>query len=95
MPKVTFTTQPVVCVCILGEEDDSPFVKGEINLPVCPDDGGIVREFLNFQRDEEIYPVAKMPCMSGGGAYFGFFTAEDVVKITAWLLEHEAECKNR
>ena len=95
MPKVTFTTQPVVCVYIKGEEDNSPLREGEPNLPRCSDDGGLVQRFLKFQMDKRVYPVAKMPSTSGGGVYFGFFTAEDVAKIEAWLLEQGAECENQ
>ena len=95
MPKVTFTTQGVVCVYIKGEEDNSPRREGEPNLPRCLDDGGLVEKFLKFQADERVHPVAKMPCGFGDGEYFGFFAAKDVVKIEAWLLEQGAECKNR
>ena len=86
MPKVTFTSQSVVCIHIKGEKDSSPRRAGEPNLPRCRMDGGLVHRFLDFQKEERVFALS-MGGRSVVGEYLGFFTAEDAAKIEAWLIE--------
>lgn len=80
---------PVVCVHIRGEEYNNPRTETEreLNLPRYLNDEGLVEKLLKFQMDNRIYHVAGMPGSSGGGEYFGFFTAEDAEKIWIWALK--------
>lgn len=84
MAKVTFSIEPVVFVTILGEQDKR---KKDLRK-----DDGLIGRLLKFQLDNEISP-AKPGGYSGRGAYGGFYTAEDAVKIEAWLLEQGAKEK--
>lgn len=85
MPKVTFTSQAVVCIHITGEKVDHP------HFLCCPKDGGLVARFLDFMLKEKIFPVYGMPRRSGAGQFFGFFADEDVARIEAWLVEQGVE----
>ena len=95
MTKVTFTTQALVWVHIMGEEKHTPPQEGEPNLPECRHDGNLVQKFLEFQRKEQIYPVKGPGGGSGSGEYCGCFTPDDALQVEAWLREQGAECQNQ
>jgi hypothetical protein len=85
MPKVTFTTFPLICVSIKGEARAS---SGR--FPQIPDDGDLVSEFNRFLLDEKIEPIIPGG-HSGGGSFLGFFTAKDAAKIEAWLVQKKVQ----
>ena len=89
MPKVTFTMTEVVWIKIKGEKVEHTPEAGKPYLNICPNDGGLVRRFMDFQEKETIFPVSHLSC--GGGQFEGLFTAEDAAKIEAWLEEQGAE----
>lgn len=91
--SATFTTQPVVVVCIKGEMDNSPLRDGEPNLPRCRDDKGLILKFYKFLRKMNIRSTTPlgMGTTAGDGTFTGFFSAGDVEKIKTWLTEQGAE----
>ena len=99
VPKENFEPKCDICggAHKTSHHGESLLGKTELMNPVCEicKGGHKTSRHDEFQKEESIYPVSKMPSTSGGGVYFGFFTAEDVVKIETWLLERGAECKNR
>ena len=93
MPNVTFSMRTVVCVEIKGEKVEQKFDPNDTteysNFPTLPNDGGLVRRFLEFLEKEAIYPII-LGGYSGGGRYQGFFCPQDASRIEAWLIEKKA-----
>ena len=96
MPNVTFSITTVVCVKIKGEKFEQKFTPNDTtefsNFPISPNDGGLVRRFLEFQEKEAIHPIIAGG-YSGGGGYLGFFSPQDASRIEAWLIEEKATRK--
>lgn len=79
-PKVTFASMPVVAIFVSGERSDQP--PGE--LPVLPNDGGLIQRLLGFMRAAGIGDALSAG-HTGGGTMLRFFSAGDAKKVMAWL----------
>ena len=56
-------------------------------FPMCPDDQGVVCEFLEWMREMEIFSSFGGGQV-GGGVYIGYHYPKNVEKIRRWLSNH-------
>ena len=78
--KCTFDITPTVRVEIRGESHPKGY-------PFCRRDGGLVKRFLQFLIDEDIYTTHNTGGSVGGGSVVKYFSAEDAGRIRVWLVQ--------
>ena len=64
------------------------YFKGDTqgrSFPACPDDGGILTEFLEWCWSNKIFPVHGTPGTSGGGIYAHAHYADHAELIVEWF----------
>lgn len=87
MPRVTFSLKPMVQIIVQGER--APATPGA-HLPRARADGGLLRELLEWELAQEIYPLHL--ASSGAGRLCAYYTAEDAAKVKVWLKARGARC---
>lgn len=89
-PVMTCEFTRVVHIRFRGEPP-SEEAKKAADLPLCPNDHGMVVKILEFQRDHGIYPAVRGG-QTGGGWYVASFFEDDAEKIVKFLEEQGVGC---
>jgi hypothetical protein len=95
MPSVTFSVlvDPMVCVTVLGEWPQDVVPDADEEDTTTLNDGGLVRRLLDFQHRSGIGP-ARVGGFMTLGAYQGFYTPDNAVRVRGWLLRQGARLTN-
>lgn len=92
MSKVTVEGYEVMWVRITGVKATRE-EQAKFDLPLCPDDKGLVHKFLVWMNEHDVLPIRSLT--SGGGVYSGLFEIHDGEKAVRWLNEQLEEMGER
>ena len=79
----TLTITPCVWIRFRGVKSTNK--ENFYNLPMCPNDGGLVGEFIRWCFDKKIYPIDGTPGTAGGGIYSHAHHEKDKLRIFMWF----------
>jgi len=91
--KCRVHVEHLIRVSIEGEEPQELYAETELGtLKSCPDDGGLVREFVKWLGKSGLFnkPISTI---IGGGVYSGFFDPKHRMELENWFEDkrHEDE----